>query len=231
MGGHDLLWGWYFNNRSAMRELQGRLAEAIEDMRLAIAAKERALGPTAPDVGASIGNLANQLATRGDYGGALEVSERAVAIVGEGFGPEHPRTAIYLSNHGEILCRLGRFAEAGEAAARALTLLERETDPEGAWVTYPLMTLGLSHLGLGRNAEARRVLERAVRIREATEKTPARLGEVHFALARALEDVAAERARAVALARQARSEFEQSPPTPAVTEDLAALDAWLARHA
>src|SRR5262249_30603679 len=51
MGGHDQLWGWHFNNRAGLREQQGRLAEAIEDTRLAIAAKERALGPDSPDVG------------------------------------------------------------------------------------------------------------------------------------------------------------------------------------
>jgi tetratricopeptide (TPR) repeat protein len=234
MGGHDLLWGWYLNNRSAVREQQGRLVEAIEDMRQAIAAKERALGPTAADVGGSIGNLANQLAALGDFAAAFEASQRALDIVGAGFGPEHPRTAIYLANHGELLCRAGRFAEAGEIARRTVTVLERETDPEGAWVTYPLLTLGLSLLGTGRPAEARRVLERAARIRDAVEKTPARLAEVHFALARALFDApeaADDRQQALVLARQAREEYAQAAVTPAVAEDVAALDAWLAKNA
>jgi tRNA A-37 threonylcarbamoyl transferase component Bud32/tetratricopeptide (TPR) repeat protein len=234
MGGHDLLWGWYLNNRSATREQQGRLVEAIEDMRLAIAAKERALGPLAPDVGGSIGNLSNQLASRGDFAAAFEASQRAVDIVGAGFGPDHPRTAIYLSNHGELLCRVGRYAEAGEVAARALVVLERETDPQGPWVTYPLLTLGLSLLGTGRAAEARPVLERATRIRDSVEKTPARLAEIHFALARALHDAptsTADRAAALTLARQARDEYTQSVVTPSVTEDKAALEAWLTKNA
>jgi tRNA A-37 threonylcarbamoyl transferase component Bud32/tetratricopeptide (TPR) repeat protein len=230
MGGHDLLWGWYLNNRSAVREQQGRLAEASDDMREAIAAKERALGPLAPDVGSSIGNLANQLASRGDFAAALEASQRAVEIVGAGFGPDHPRTAIYLSNHGEFLCRVGRFAEAGEVAARALAVLERETDPEGPWITYPLLTLGLSLLGTGRVADARPVLERAARIRDAIEKTPARLAEIHFALARALHETPADRAAAIALARRARDEYAQSAAIPAVTEDVAALETWLAAN-
>ena len=31
MGGHDLLHGWLLNNRAAMREIEGRLAEGLED--------------------------------------------------------------------------------------------------------------------------------------------------------------------------------------------------------
>jgi Tfp pilus assembly protein PilF len=157
-----------------------------------------------------------------------------VDIVGAGFGPDHPRTAIYLSNHGELLCRVGRYAEAGEVAARALVVLERETDPQGPWVTYPLLTLGLSLLGTGRAAEARPVLERATRIRDSVEKTPARLAEIHFALARALHDAptsTADRAAALTLARQARDEYTQSVVTPSVTEDKAALEAWLTKNA
>src|SRR5205814_9559090 len=59
MGGHDQLWGWYFNNRAAVCELQGKLAEAVEDTRRAVEAKERALGKDAPDVALRLGNLRN----------------------------------------------------------------------------------------------------------------------------------------------------------------------------
>ena len=40
MGEHDDLWGWYLNNRSTMRRAQGKLPQAIDDAREAIAAKE-----------------------------------------------------------------------------------------------------------------------------------------------------------------------------------------------
>jgi serine/threonine protein kinase/tetratricopeptide (TPR) repeat protein len=228
IGGHDLLWGWYFNNLAALCEQQGRIDEAIENTRRAVAAKERALGPGAPDVGTSVGNLANQIAGRGDFGEALVLSERAVEIMTTGLGPDHPRTAIVLSNHGEFLCRVGRFAEARDVAARALTIFERETDPHGLWVTFPLLTLGLSYLGMGALDDAARALGRAASIRDAIEKAPARLAEVHFALGRALYGRPSERERAIALVRRARGEFIEAPSTPAVAMDLASLDRWLA---
>jgi serine/threonine protein kinase/tetratricopeptide (TPR) repeat protein len=231
MGGHDQLWGWHFNNRAALREQQGRLSEAIEDTRLAIAAKERALGPDSPDVGSSVGNLANQLAGLGDFTSALEASQRAVDILSARLGPDHPRTAIALFNHGEFLCRVSRFAEAREAATRALAVIERETDPASGLAAYPLLTIGLAHLGTGRLEEAVLVLERATKMRDAVENNPARLAEVHFALARALYDGRGEKARAQTLARKAREEYAKSPPTPAVTQDMTDLDRWLAAHA
>jgi tetratricopeptide (TPR) repeat protein len=230
MGGHDQLWGWYFNNVAAVREVQGRLTDAVEDTRRAVEAKTRALGAGAPDVALSLGNLANQLAGLGKFDEAIGVSQRAVDTMIAGLGVEHPRTAVLLSNHGEFLCRLGRFADAHDVASSALAIFERETDPDGAWVTYPLLTLGLSLLGTGRLDEAARVLERATKIREAQEKAPARLAEVHFALGRALHARAGETSRALDLVRRARREYEESPATPAIRMDLADLERWLAAN-
>jgi serine/threonine protein kinase/tetratricopeptide (TPR) repeat protein len=230
MGGHDQLWGWHFNNRGTVREQQGRLAEAIADTRLSLAAKERALGPESPDVGSGVGNLANQLAGMGDLAGALEASQRGLDILVASLGPDHPRTAISFFNHGEFLCRVGRFAEAREAATRALAVIERETDPSSGMAAYPLLTIGLAHLGTGRLEEAVLVLERATAMRDAVETNPARLAEVHFALARALHDGRGERVRALALARKAHEEFSQVAATPSITQDITDLDRWLAAH-
>ena len=97
-------------------------------------------------------------------------------------------------------------------------------------VTFPLRTLGLCHLATGRFEESLTELERAVSIREAVEKTPLRLAEVHFPYARALHETGA-RERALAVARRARTEYEQAARTPLVDKDLAELDAWLAARA
>ena len=64
MGGHDLLWGWFYNNRAVVRETQGRLAEAVEDGRRAIAAKEKVLGPNTPDLAFSASSAAHRLRRR-----------------------------------------------------------------------------------------------------------------------------------------------------------------------
>jgi serine/threonine protein kinase/tetratricopeptide (TPR) repeat protein len=229
MGSHDLLWGWYFNNRSGMRQAQGRLAEAVEDAGRSIEAKTRALGPHSFDVGITLGNVANVLALSGNLSGALEANERALSIL-EAASPEHPRTAVTHANHGQCLYRLGRFEEGERAVRRALAIFERETDPRGVWVTYPLRTLGLCQLATGRVEEARAALERCVEIREAIEKNPMRLAEVHYPLARAL-DAMGDRARALALGQRARREYEEAPPTPLSQKDLAELDLWLAARA
>jgi tRNA A-37 threonylcarbamoyl transferase component Bud32/tetratricopeptide (TPR) repeat protein len=231
MGGHDLLWGWFYNNRAVVRETQGRLAEAVEDGRRAIAAKEKVLGPNTPDLAFSIANLANHLAHGGDFEAALRTNERAVEILRASIGPDHPRTAVVIANHGQFLCRLARFDEARAAAESALAVLERETDPEGFLVTFPLRTLGLCDLGVERFGAALARFERAAAIRDAIEKAPLRLAEIHFPLARALLGAGGDRARAIALARRARREYERASMTPVVARELVEVDRWLSTHA
>jgi eukaryotic-like serine/threonine-protein kinase len=230
MGGHELMRGWLFNNRGAMRATQGRLRDAVEDMHRAIEAKEKALGPEDPDVALSIQNAAIHLDELGETAKAVEYSERAVRIVEATLGPDHPTAAIPLTNYAEQLNRLGRFEEAQRPAERALAVFERETDPDGLYVTYPLSALGLSHMGAGRFREAVAPLERAARIREAKESVSAKLGDVHFALARALWGAEQDLPRALALASRAREEYRAAPPTPATHRELAEIDRWLAAH-
>ncbi len=230
MGGHDVTWGWYLNNRALVRAAQGRVDEAIEDAKLAIAAKERALGPDAADIGNTLSNLADCLVRLGRIEEGVAESERAVRIQSAGYGPEHPRTAVGLTNHAEFLSRAGRFAEVPEYAERAIAIFERESDREGLPISYPLWALGLSYLGAGRAAEAVPILERSVQIRDRLEQRSAFLGDVHFALGRALLASGGDRARAIGLVRRAREEFNAAPTTPIIERDRADLDAWLAAN-
>ncbi|MES1205028.1 MAG: tetratricopeptide repeat protein, partial [Pseudomonadota bacterium] len=231
LGGHDLLRGWFLHHRSAVRDAQGRVTEALDDVRAALAAKERVLAPDHPDLGYSMANLAMYLDGLGAFAEAVEQNRRALAIVEGGMGPDHPRVAVILSNEGEFLAHLGRFDEAIEAAERALAIFERETGNDGLYVSYPLLALGVSHLGLGRVAQALPILERAHRIRDAKEGVPSKRAEARFALARALWFTEAERPRARALAARAQEEYEQSPTTPSTQRDLAAIRDWSAAHA
>ncbi|HSZ81188.1 MAG TPA: tetratricopeptide repeat protein, partial [Polyangia bacterium] len=171
------------------------------------------------------------LAHGGDFEAALRTNERAVEILRESIGPDHPRTAVVIANHGQFLCRLARFDEARAAAESALAVLERETDPEGFLVTFPLRTLGLCDLGVERFGAALARFERAAAIRDAIEKAPLRLAEIHFPLARALLGAGGDRARAIALARRARREYERASMTPVVARELVEVDRWLSTHA
>ena len=228
IGGHDLLWGWLFTNRAGLRAKQGRLLEALEDARLSVTAKEKALGPDQPDIGISLSNVAVYLDELGELSAAVEQGGRALEIVERGFGPDHPRTALLRSNYSEYLERSGRWDEATNAAARALAIFEREADREGMFVFVSLTALGSAHLGAGRRDEAVAILERANRIAEASAPSVAYVGRARFALGRALWENEGQRGRALALAKAARQDYERSPPTPSTERELALLDAWLA---
>ncbi len=225
MGGHDLIWSWLLNNRSALRLLQGRPLDSLEDARRAVAAKEKVLGAKHPDLALSLNNLALCLDYLDQVPEAVDQMARTVRIVENGLGADHPKTGWHLSNYSELLNRAGRFAEAGQAAERARAIMEREYDP--LIVTYPLVALGASALGLGDVERALEVLERANDTRSAKEPDPARRAEARFLLARALWERGDDPARARTLAATARDENLQSPDTPARTRALEEIDAWL----
>ena len=228
MGGHDDLWGWYLNNRAAMRKAQGSVAAAIDDARAAIVAKSRGFGPDSHDVGISLLNLSGYLVEAGSIAEGIEASRRAIDALTSGFGPEHPKTALALSNHGEWLYRTGRFPEAVDFASRALAIFERETDPNGPFVAHSLWVIGAAACNMGAFDRALPVLERARENREAANAIAAELGEVHLALGKTLFDGGLDRARGMALVVRARQEYEQAPRTTFVDGDLSELKRWLA---
>jgi len=227
MGGHDRLWGWLFNNRSAMRQRQGRMNDALADARAAVAIKEKSAGPDSPDTGQSLNNVALYLAELDQLSEAENYARRAVEITEAGLGPAHPRTAIVLSNYGEVLNRLKRFPTAREVSRRALEILEGNVAPDGLILAYPLTVLGVGHLDDGMPEQALPMLERAVRIREASESEPALRGEVHFALARALRATNGDTLRAAALAQTALGEFSRALHVPGARREIGRLQEWL----
>jgi serine/threonine protein kinase/tetratricopeptide (TPR) repeat protein len=228
MGGHDDLWGWYLNNRAAMRKAQGSVAAAIDDARAAIVAKSRGFGPDSHDVGISLLNLSGYLVEAGSIAEGIEASRHAIEALTRGLGPEHPKTALALSNHGEWLYRTRRFPEALEFAQRALAIFERETDPNGPFVAHALWVIGAAACNLGAFDRALPALERARENREAANAVAAELGEVHLALGRTLFDGGVDRERGMALVLRARQEYQQAPRTTFVDVDLTELNRWLA---
>lgn len=227
MGGHDDLWGWYLNNRAAMRKAEGDLDRAIADARAAITIKARAFGPESPDVGVSYLNLAACLVEHGATAEGIAASEQAIEILTVGWGPQHPKTAFALSNHGEWLYRTGTFAGAVATAEKALEILERETDPSGLFVAHPLWVVGVGACHLEDYGRARPALERALSNRQTANASASDLAEVRFALGRTLFDGGIDHAKGLALVARARDDYRQAPRTAFVESDLAALDAWL----
>jgi tRNA A-37 threonylcarbamoyl transferase component Bud32/tetratricopeptide (TPR) repeat protein len=227
LGGHEILWGWYLTARSNLREVQGRLAEAVEDSRRALAMLEPLGDAASIDIAHAMAALANRLAFGGDFAGALVEVERAIRVTSNALGPEHPHVTLFVANQAQYLYRLGRYDQGCELAIKALAVLEREADPRAIVATVPLRALGLCALAQGRLEAARDALERALSIREAIGTSSLRRAEVRAPLARALFGIPGQRERGLALARQAVEEYEAVALTPVPTRDLAELRAWL----
>jgi hypothetical protein len=124
----------------------------------------------------------------------------------------------------EALNRAGQYAEALAMCRRASDIWTKEA-ASNVIISYARTGIGLALLGLGRPAEAIAPLEDAVATRTEARVGDAVLSESRFALARALWFRAPDRPRALALARQARTE------AGADSHAVAAIDAWLSEPA
>jgi serine/threonine protein kinase/tetratricopeptide (TPR) repeat protein len=224
LGGHERLRAWLLNDLGAVYELQGRLTEALEAHRQALALKEKALPPEHPDIATSLGNLALTLQGLERNQEALDYLDRTIAILQKGLGAEHPDLATQMSNRGEILNALGRFGEARASFERALVIWERELERDHPNLAYALNGIGQSFLDGGDPRSAVAPLERAHKIREAKESASLRRAETRFALAQALWDSRRDRPRATTLANAARAAFTEAK----VTKKVAEVEVWLA---
>jgi eukaryotic-like serine/threonine-protein kinase len=227
MGGHELLQSWLLNDLGAVHNLHGHREAGLKANLDAIVLKEKALGRDHPDVGMSENNVSVSLADAGRNQEALAHVDRAIALVENGLGAGHPDVAIVHGNRGEILNSLGRFAEARQAFERARVIEERELGLEALNLSYVLTGIGVSYLLEGNPASAIVVLERALKIRQAQEPDPAKRAETAFALARALWESNRDRARARALAEEAKAGYAKPNTKP----KLAEVESWLRSHA
>ncbi|HVT08864.1 MAG TPA: serine/threonine-protein kinase [Polyangia bacterium] len=226
LGGHEQLRAWLLNNLGGIYEMRGEGDAALKAQQEALALKEKALGRSHPDVGASEGNLAVALQALGRSQEALEHVDRSIEILETGLGAGHPELATQLSNRGEILNSLGRYRDARASFERARVIWERELGLDNRNLAYALTGIGISYIAEGDATSAIVPLERAFRIREQRENDPARRAETRFALARGLWEAGRDRARARALAEQARDGYAKAVVKP----KLAEVESWLRAH-
>lgn len=145
-------------------------------------------------------------------------------------GPGHPALAYSLINLGHALFGQGELVRARGHYQRALTILDEALGldhPDGA---YPRVGLAKVAIETGDPASALRYAERAVSIRETAAAAPQLLAEARFMLARALWSTKSKRARARALAEQARDALAAAGRPGESDIEFADVDAWLARH-
>jgi serine/threonine protein kinase len=226
LGGHERLRAWLLNNLGGMYEMKGEMEAALRAQQSALALKEKALGRDHPDVGASEGNVAVVLQALGRNQEALEHEDRSVEILQKGLGAGHPELATQLSNRGEILNALGRYRDARASFEKARIIWERELGLDNRNLAYALTGIGISYISEGDPGSAIVPLERAFKIREEHENDPSRRAETRFALARALWESGRDRARARALAEEAREGYALAELKP----KLADVESWLRGH-
>jgi tetratricopeptide (TPR) repeat protein/predicted Ser/Thr protein kinase len=194
----------------------------IAKNREAVTMTAKVYGPDHSLALTGLSNLGNALTAAGRYDEAIAVNANALASAERVLGGENPIIANMSNNACEALNHAGRFGEALKLCRRALDVW-RVAGTEAVIRSYGLTGEGLALLGLGKPGEAIAPLEEAVATRVAAHVGPALEGEARFALARALWSKPAERPRALAYARQARTDYVSEPKT------VAEIDAWLAK--
>ncbi|MBI5544687.1 MAG: tetratricopeptide repeat protein [Deltaproteobacteria bacterium] len=216
------------NNLGYVRLDQGRFAEAMSHFQDGRAMLSRTVGLDNVMAARLASNLGVALMAEGraeeavvEYRGALELFERH-------YGPDHTLAATAIHNLAGVLDGRGQHREALELELRATAIRERAFGPEHPRVASSLAGAAIAYLGLAAPAKALPLLERALRIVRA--KPPGntgRLGQVEFALARALWDLGEERERAHGLAVAAKEHYAEQPGEEAT---LKKVEEWLVRH-
>ncbi|MCA9713925.1 MAG: tetratricopeptide repeat protein, partial [Myxococcales bacterium] len=219
LGGHDH-YGTAVGNLGTLLRDQGDFEGARETYTRALEILAGALGPNHPAVGMMAMNRGELSLLTGAPARALEDFDRALEIVSTTLGPDTQLAAIVRVNVGLSQLELGADAAALASFTRVLELPTSTLPERDALRVYASAGLGRVALARGRKAEARALLERALADAQThVEFDRAELGELRFALARALPE--SERAAAATLVAAAREELASRP------ERRAALERWL----
>ena len=223
--GHPILEAWTAQARSQVAGLDGRLEEALREMRVALALKQKELGDGHLEVAIAVMNVGLALHELGRDTEAEPLLSKAVAMFRALDGEESSRLALGLANLAEVLTVLGRHPEAHVAIERSLSIW-RGADAGAFYVGYGLFRLGDLQLAEGDPRTARASLEQSLSLLQ--KAAPEIAAEVQFALARALWSAPRDRPRALTLARQAASVLGTNV---AAKGKLGRIESWLREHA
>jgi eukaryotic-like serine/threonine-protein kinase len=212
-------------NYGAVLLEQGHEGEAEAQFKRALAIWTKQLGADHPSTGTAWFRLGNVALREGRSEEARADYQKTLDIWTAKLGAEHPSLTAALDGLGDALLAEGKKAAAMSYYQRALALGERTLGPKHPELADSLIGIGLVDLAEGATQRAVAPLERALALRE---KDPDALDLAHarFALARAL--AGSDKARATALATQARAAYAQSAAGNA--RELAEIDRWLRRR-
>jgi tetratricopeptide (TPR) repeat protein len=129
---------------------QGKYAEALAEQRRALTVREKALGPSHPEVAASHSSIGFALARAGQHAEALGEHRRALEMREKVLGPTHPDVAESHSYMGNVLVKLGRYDEALAEHRLALTIRENALGQ-----THPLVSTSHNNIGIALGAQGK----------------------------------------------------------------------------
>jgi serine/threonine-protein kinase len=199
----------------------GRYEQALEMARRARDMRVKLQGAQHSEVGGALASMALNLLELGRHEEARGLITQALELKERSVGPEHAHVSNMLEVLGAALTGLKRYPEAQARLERSLAIAEKALGREHPDTAYSLLRLGELWLARGRPAQALPLLERGL-----LRAPPSIRPNTQLGLARALWDARPDaRARAVALATEARDEWRRHhhPREAEATR-------WLAAH-
>lgn len=178
--------GW--TGLSAALYEQGRMAEAEDYARKAIATYEAAYGPHFDGLIQARDNLASTLQGAGRSAEAEVEYRAALALAVEVHGEEHATVATIHRDIAEAVASQGRDREAEAEYRASLAMFERLVEPDHPQTITTRCDLGSFLRARGRAREALPLLEACWKARQAGDTPPPQTGIAAYELARALHD-------------------------------------------
>jgi tetratricopeptide (TPR) repeat protein len=222
---HPVLEAWALNADGLVSGREGDHQAALAKFQRALALQQQTLGDDHLEVARSLGNVGSALEDLDRVEESVTYFDRARRLAVKLLGPDHPQVAEYLVERGEALNALHLYQEALEDNHHAVAIWQA-AGASRFQLACGLTGLAESLMGLQRPRDAVTYLEEALRAHQ-DNKTPF-YPATRFALARALWPAGDQRPRAVALAAEAKSEYERTGADASRTAEVAT---WLRSHA
>ena len=154
--------GGLLNNLGRVLEDQGRLTEAEQVFRQAVAESERQFGPQHPDVAGGLANLGNLLSLRHKYAEAESLLRRAQEIDRKSLPEGHPRLAADLYSLAALARKQNASAE--ELFKEALKTLESRLEADHPEIGKTMAGVAEACRRQGHAEEAERYYRESLRI-------------------------------------------------------------------
>lgn len=146
----------------------GKYHEATEPVLQSLQIREAVLGPSHPDVAASLHLLGRLYTENAEFAQAESLLQRTLHIRETALGPNHPDVATSLNALAGLFVKKADLSQAETLYQRALKIREDTRGPAFAEVAETMAGLGILYLERDEVDKAQPLLERALALREQT---------------------------------------------------------------